>query len=179
MSISIELLTADRARAEIDALCELLTDAVNGGASVGFLAPLAPASARAFWQRVTDGVARGARRLLVARDGDGRIAGSVQLVLDLPENQPHRADLAKLLVHRRMRRQGVGEALMRAAEAAARDAGRTLLVLDTATPEAERLYQRTGWQLCGRIPNYALYPDGTLCATTVFYKALAGASSRG
>jgi GNAT superfamily N-acetyltransferase len=169
----VEVLTADGARAEHDALCELLIDCVNGGASVGFLAPLSPATAHAFWRRVADWVAQGARRLLVARDAAGRIAGSVQLVLDLPENQPHRADLAKLLVHQRMRRQGVGEALMIAAETVARDAGRTLLVLDTATPEAARLYQRTGWQLCGRIPNYALYPDGTLCATTVFYKALA------
>jgi GNAT superfamily N-acetyltransferase len=91
-----------------------------------------------------------------------------------PENQPHRADVAKMLVHRRARRLGVGAALLVAAERHALDSGRTLLVLDTASPDAERLYTRQGWQLCGRIPDYALMPDGALCATTVFYKSLRG-----
>jgi GNAT superfamily N-acetyltransferase len=146
---------------------------VAGGASVGFLWPLSLDRARAFWELVAGDVARRARRALVARDSTGRIAGTVQLVLEHPENQPHRADVAKLLVHPRVRKHGVGEALMKAAEDAARDAGKMLLVLDTATPEADRLYRRMGWQLCGRIPDYALLPDGLPCATTIFYKVMA------
>jgi ribosomal protein S18 acetylase RimI-like enzyme len=97
----------------------------------------------------------------------------VQLILSLPENQPHRAEVAKMLVHRRARRHGLGEDLMRAAESAAREAGRTLLVLDTVTgADAERLYARLGWQRVGEIPNYALWPNGGFCSTTVFYRDL-------
>ena len=169
---SVQLLDADGARAAIEALSEVLIDCVVGGASVSFMAPLSPARANAFWERVALGVARGERLLLVARNAEGRIDGTVQLLLDLPENQPHRADVAKLLVHRRARNQGVGEALMVAAEAAARDAKRTLLVLDTASDSAERLYHRLGWKLCGRIPDYALLPGGAPCATTIFYKSV-------
>jgi GNAT superfamily N-acetyltransferase len=99
----------------------------------------------------------------------------VQLALDQPENQPHRADLSKMLVHRRARRQGLGAALMRAAEATARECGKTLLVLDTVTGrEAERLYQRLGWERVGVIPGYALLPQGGLCDTTVYYRNLGG-----
>ena len=101
------------------------------------------------------------------------ICGTVQLLLDQPENQPHRADLAKMLVHRRVRRQGIGEALLRAAEAAAIDCGKTLLVLDTASDAAERLYARLGWVRVGAIPDYALLPRGGLCSTTLFYRVLA------
>lgn len=157
--------------AEIDALAQVLIDCVEGGASVSFMHPLALPKACAFWQRVADDVTRGERALLVAEDAAG-IVGTVQLVLAQPENQPHRADLAKMLVHRRARHQGVGAALLSAAENAARDHGKTLLVLDTASAEAERLYARAGWQRCGLVPGYALLPQGGLCATTFFYREL-------
>jgi GNAT superfamily N-acetyltransferase len=157
---------------EVDALADLLVDCVNGGASASFMAPLGKERALAFWRRVAAGVAAGERALLVAEDEIG-IVGTVQLVLDLPENQPHRADLVKLLVHRRARRRGLGAALMQAAEDLARDCGRTLLVLDTVPgSDAERLYERLGWVRVGEIPDFALLPYGGLAPTTVFYKAL-------
>jgi len=168
----VEPLDAAAARAAIDALCELLLDTVASGASVGFMAPLSMARAQAFWRMVVEGVARGERVLFVARNAQGRIDGTVQLLVDMPDNQPHRGDIAKLQVHRRARKHGLGAALMLAAEAKAREMGKTLLVLDTASAEAERLYQRQGWQLCGRIPDYALLPEGGLCATVIYYKAL-------
>ena len=157
--------------ADIDALAEVLVDCVTGGASVSFMHPLPPARARAFWQQVADATLRGERALLVAEDEAG-LCGTVQLVLAQPENQPHRADLAKMLVHRRARQRGLGAALLAAAEATARECGKTLLVLDTASPEAERLYARAGWVRCGAIPGYALLPHGGLCATTLFYREL-------
>jgi ribosomal protein S18 acetylase RimI-like enzyme len=135
--------------------------------------PLARERAVAFWRGVADGVVAGERALLVAGDARG-LCGTVQLVLDQPENQPHRADLSKLLVHRRARRGGLGAALMRAAEAMARECGKTLLVLDTASDEAERLYERLGWMRVGVIPGYALLPHGGLCGTTVYYRNLDG-----
>lgn len=156
---------------QLDGLVDVLIDCVAGGASVSFMHPLSQAKAMAFWCRVADDVESGARVLLVAEDDNG-IIGTVQLVLDQPENQPHRADLSKMLVHRRARRLGVGAALMHAAENAARDAGKTLLVLDTASDEAERLYARAGWTLVGVIPDYALLPHGGLCATSVYYRKL-------
>jgi GNAT superfamily N-acetyltransferase len=160
-------------QAQIEALAAVLIDCVEGGASVGFMLPLPRERAQAFWERVADGVARGERALLVAEDALG-ICGTVQLVLGQPDNQPHRADLAKMLVHRRARRQGLGEALIRAAEATARDCGKTVLLLDTVTGSAaERLYQRLGWQRVGEVPDYALWPDGGFCSTTFFYRALA------
>lgn len=153
-------------------LTDLLVDCVEGGASVSFMHPLTHERASAFWTRVAGGVATGARALLVAEDPLG-VCGSVQLVLDLPENQPHRADLAKLLVHRRARRRGLGAALTRAAERTARELGRTLLVLDAVTDgDAARLYARLGWQRVGDIPDYALFPRGGFCSTTVFYRDL-------
>ena len=158
---------------QVRALAALLIDCVEGGASVSFMLPLTAERARAFWQRVAQGVHDGERALLVAEDAQGTIVGTVQLVLDQPENQPHRADLAKMLVHRRARRQGLGERLMRAAEDTARDCAKTLLVLDTVTGgDAERLYARLGWQRVGSIPDYALWPQGGLCATTYFYKKI-------
>jgi len=157
--------------AQIQSLSALLIDCVEGGASVSFMHPLPMAKAQAFWGRVADDVATGARALLVAEDEAG-IVGTVQLVLEQPENQPHRADVAKMLVHRRARRQGAGAALMHAAEAAARQAGKTLLVLDTADTTAARLYARLGWQAAGVIPRYALLPAGGECATTYFYREL-------
>ncbi len=150
----------------------MLIDCVEGGASVSFMHPLSHDRAVAFWRRVARGAAAGEHALLIAEDARG-LCGTVQLVLDQPENQPHRADLAKMLVHRRARRQGLGTALMRVAEATARECGKTLLVLDTVTGgEAERLYDRLGWQRVGVIPDYALFPRGGFCSTTVFYRTL-------
>ena len=158
---------------QIDQLADVLIDCVEGGASVSFMHPLSRERAVAFWRRVAQGVAVGERALLVVEDARG-VCGTVQLVLDQPENQPHRAELSKMLVHRRARRRGLGAALMRAAEATARDCGKTLLVLDTANEEAERLYERLGWIRVGAIPGFALLPQGGLCGTTVFYRNLGG-----
>ena len=160
--------------AQIDELAGVLIDCVEGGASVSFMHPLSRDRAVAFWRRVAHGVAAGERALLVAEDARG-LCGTVQLVLDQPENQPHRADLSKMLVHRRARRQGLGAALMRAAEATARECGKTLLVLDAVTGgDAERLYERLGWARVGVIPGYALMPQGGLVSTTVYYRNLGG-----
>jgi GNAT superfamily N-acetyltransferase len=160
--------------AVIDGLADVLIDCVDGGASVSFMHPLTRERAVAFWHRVAQGVAEGQRALLVAEDGEG-VCGTVQLVFDLPENQPHRGDLAKMLVHRRARRQGLGAALLREAEATARACGKTLLVLDAVTGgDAERLYERMGWVRVGVIPGYALMPRGEPCSTTVFYRNLGG-----
>jgi GNAT superfamily N-acetyltransferase len=160
--------------AQIDELAEVLIDCVEGGASVSFMHPLSRERAVAFWRRVAQGVSAGERALLIAVDARG-MCGTVQLVLDQPENQPHRADLSKMLVHRRARRLGLGTALMRAAEATAGEYGKTLLVLDTVTGgDAERLYERLGWQRVGVIPGYALFPRGGLCSTTVYYRNLGG-----
>lgn len=159
--------------AQVEALADVLVDCVEGGASVSFLHPLSRDRALAFWRKVARGVAAGERALLVAEDDRG-ICGTVQLILDLPENQPHRADLAKMLVHRRARRRGLGAALMRAAEATARECGRTLLVLDAVTGgDAARLYERLGWIRVGDVPGYALMPGGEPCGTTFYYRDLA------
>ncbi len=155
----------------LQALADVLVDCVEGGASVSFMLPMTRAKALAYWRQMGAGVARGERVLLVAVDTQG-IVGTVQVILDQPENQPHRADVAKMLVHRRARRQGAGAALMRAAEQAALAAGKTLLVLDTADATAARLYARLGWQVAGTIPRYALLPAGGECATTYFYRSL-------
>jgi GNAT superfamily N-acetyltransferase len=170
MNFSVERVNAANER-RLEGLVDLLIDCVEGGASVSFMHPLSADKARAFWLGVTDDVRRGLRNLFVAED-EGGVIGTVQLNFDLPENQPHRADLSKMLVHRRARRRGVGEALLRAAERAARESGRTLIVLDTASEEAARLYARLGWQRCGVIPGYALLPHGGLCDTTYFYRTL-------
>lgn len=151
----------------------MLIDCVEGGASVSFMLPIARATAVAFWKQVAEGVARGERILLVAEDAAARIVGTVQIVTAQAENQPHRADVAKMLVSRRARRQGIAAKLLAAADHAAREAGKTVLVLDTVTGgDAERLYERAGWQRVGVVPNYALMPDGTPCATTYFHKQL-------
>jgi GNAT superfamily N-acetyltransferase len=158
-----------------EGLADVLLDCVEGGASVGFMHPLPRTKALAFWENALASAGRGERIVLVAEDVETKtIVGTVQVVLAMPDNQPHRADVAKMQVHRLARRRGLGEALMRAAEAAARAAGKTLLVLDTVTgSDAERLYTRLGWQRCGEIPGYALWPRGGLCSTTVFYRVLA------
>ena len=157
--------------AEAQGLAEVLIDCVDGGASVGFLHPLVPEKALAFWRRVGGEVERGARLLIVAEDPAG-IVGTVQVVLEQPENQPHRGDVTKMLVHRRARRRGIGALLMRAAESAARAAGKSLLVLDTASGDAERLYARLGWTLVGVVPDYALWPRGGFCPTSFYYRQL-------
>lgn len=157
---------------EIQGLSDVLRDCVEGGASVSFMLPMSHAKAEAYWQSMAASVARGERIVLAAEDAAGTIVGTVTVILDQPENQPHRGDLAKMLVHRRARQHGVGAALLAAAERSALGAGKTLLVLDTASDAAERLYARQGWQRCGHIPQYALLPDGELCGTTFFFKFL-------
>jgi GNAT superfamily N-acetyltransferase len=157
---------------EIQELSDLLIDCVEGGASVSFMLPIARATAAEFWRGVAADLVRRGRILLVAENAAGRIIGSVQIIFAHPENQPHRADIAKMLVHRQARRQGIGAALLAESERAARKAGRTLLVLDTASGDAERLYAKLGWQRCGVIPGYALLPGGGLCDTTFFYRTL-------
>lgn len=170
-ALTVRRLGAEEAAAAVEALADVLVDCVEGGASVSFMLPLARDKALAFWRGVADGVARGERALLVAEDGAGKIVGTVQLVTAMPDNQPHRADVAKMLVHRRARRAGVGNQLLAALDALAREEGKTVLVLDTVTGgDAERLYERAGWQRAGVVPKFALMPDGAFCATTFFYK---------
>lgn len=158
----------------VGVLSDVLIDCVEGGASVSFMLPMTRAKADAFWRGVAEGVATGDRILLVAEDpADGAVVGTVQVVFAWPENQPHRGDVAKMLVRRSARRRGLGAQLVRAAEDAARGAGRTLLVLDTVTgSDAERLYARLGWRRVGVVPDYALWPDGRPCDTTFFYRDL-------
>jgi GNAT superfamily N-acetyltransferase len=156
----------------IDALADVLIDCVQGGASVSFMLPMTRDKALSFWRDVAAAVERGERAVLVAQDARQHIIGTVQLVLAQPENQPHRADVAKLLVHRSARGQGLGDALMQAVEPLARSAGKTLLVLDTASAAAEKIYRRQGWQRLGVIPGYALLPQGGLCDTAYFFKAI-------
>ncbi len=170
-SFTIERLDGPGAHAAVGALAEILRDCVEGGASVSFLAPLTQARAEAFWENVAVAVERGETALLVARDADG-IQGTVQVVLSLPENQPHRGEVAKMLVHRRARRRGIAGALMEAVEREAAAEGRTILTLDTASAEAERLYRRRGWTLSGVIPDYALNPDRSFCDTAVYWKRI-------
>ena len=167
----IRRLAMPEAREAASALADILCDCVAGGASVSFMADLTQEDAVAFWRGET-GVDDG-RAVLVAED-DAGIFGVVQVVPAWPTNQPHRADISKMLVHRRGRRRGAAEALMTAAEDAAREMGRTMLVLDTVTGGvAEQLYEKRGWTRVGVIPDYALMPDGAMSATTIFYKALA------
>ena len=178
MSIEIREMSAPE-QSSITALARLLVECVQTGASVSFMADLTQACAEAFFQDAFHSIARKERVLLAAFEG-GELVGTVQVRTGLPPNQPHRADVAKLLVHPAARGRGIGELLMKRAEEAALNAGKTLLELDTATGESgERLYTRLAWTRVGVIPNYALFPDGRPCATTIFYKELkpAGASS--
>jgi GNAT superfamily N-acetyltransferase len=171
--VMIRRMGANEASACVEALADLLVDCVEGGASVSFMAPLPRERAIAFWRGVADGVAKGERVLLVADDADGRLVGTVQLITGLPDNQPHRADVAKMLVHRRARRRGIAQRLMTALDDEARAEKRTVLVLDTVTGgDAERLYQRAGWQRVGDVPAYALMPNGEPCGTTFYYTHL-------
>jgi GNAT superfamily N-acetyltransferase len=170
---SVSLLTPQQARARRLALVDLLVDAVEGGASVGFVWPMTRAKAETWWEDVLAGHALG-ERLIFAAEADDRLDGTVQLIPSPKENQAFRADLTKLLVHRSARRRGLGAMLMRAAEAEARRIGRTLLTLDTETGSAaERLYTRLGWTKYGEIPAYATSPDGrSRDPVSFFYKVL-------
>lgn len=153
-------------------LAEVLMDCVAGGASIGFMENLTRADAEGFWKGVAAGVQGGGRTLYIAEDDEG-ICGTVQVVPATMPNQPHRADIAKMMVHRRARGQGVGAALLGAAEADARSRGFRTLVLDTVTgSDAARLYERAGWTRSGDIPDFALFPDGRMCSTTVYFRRL-------
>jgi GNAT superfamily N-acetyltransferase len=165
----ILVLDAAAAHSAIDELSDVLVDCVAGGASVSFMLPFGRDDAKEFFEKVIASVARG-ETVLVAAKLDGRIVGTVQLGLDMPPNQPHRGDIKKLLVHRAARKHGIGAALMARAEQEAKARGRTLLVLDTASGDAERLYARSGWQRVGVVPDYAMWPQGGFCDTVFFWK---------
>ena len=157
---------------QLDDLCALLIDAVEGGASLGFLKPLDLERARTYWESVSRAVQAGDKALLVA-EIDGAILGTVQVVLDMPQNQPHRGEISKMIVHRRVRQLGLGTRLLDAAEERASLAGKSLLVLDTQTGSAaERLYTKAGYMPLPPLPDYALTPDGVLAATTIFWKRI-------
>jgi GNAT superfamily N-acetyltransferase len=171
-SVTVERLDVSGARRHRDALAAVLVDCVEGGASVSFMAPFTHDEAQAFFESIEPDIAAGARVLLAALLED-KVVGTVQVAAAWPPNQPHRAAVAKLLVHRSARNRGIARLLMQRAEAEARAQGWTLLVLDTVTGDpAERLYERMDWTKVGVIPNFALYPDGRPCDTTVFWKAL-------
>jgi len=170
--IEIRRLGVTELHEQLDALAGVLADCVAGGASVSYMAPFSHEQARAAFEGFALEVEQG-RRLVIAAFAGGELVGTVQVILALPPNQPHRAEIAKLLVHRAARKRGIARLLMEHAESEARAAGRTLLVQDTVTgDDAERLYTRLGWTRVGVIPGYALYPDGRPCDTTVFWKAL-------
>ena len=174
MAIQVEELRSTDARAAIADLASVLSDCVAGGASVGFMDGFGVADAAQYFRNIFEGdVANGKARLFAAREGR-KIVGTVQLVLDMMPNQPHRAEVRKLLVHRAARGKGVAETLMKTIEKEARLAGCRLLILDTVpgTP-ADRLYTRLGWQRVGLIPDYALWPNGEFCDTCLFYKRIA------
>ena len=168
----IRLLSAAEARAALPDLCDVLADCVNGGASVGFMQPYGAADALPYWQGVADSVESGAT-LLFAVAIESRVVGTVQVGAAQMPNQPHRGDLKKLLVHSSARGKGLARLLMEAAEREAARIGKTLLVLDTATgSDAEAIYPRLGWERVGVVPDYALWPQGGFCDTTIFYKRI-------
>ena len=168
--IEIRRLAVPELREQLDALAGVLHDCVAGGASVSYMAPFSTADARSAFEGFVEEAERG-HRLILAAFADGDLVGTVQVILALPPNQPHRGEIAKLLVHRAARGRGVARSLMERAEAEARAEGKSLLVLDAVTGgDAARLYARTGWTEVGVIPGYALYPDGRPCDTTVFWK---------
>ena len=169
--ILVERLDADAARRHVPGLAAVLADCVANGASVSFMNPFGQADAEAFFRGVADKVATGETILVAAFDGD-RLIGTAQLGLDMPPNQPHRADVRKMLVHSAGRRKGAAGAMLARLEDEARAIGRTLLVLDTASDEARRVYERGGWSRCGFIADYALLPDGGFCDTIIYAKQL-------
>ncbi len=173
MSIEIVCLTPEAAMARREALVELLVDAVMHGASVNFVQPMTREKSERWWNGALASHAAEERIILAALDGE-RLVGSVQLILAGQENQPHRADIGKLLVLSSARRQGIGAALMRAAEAEALRIGRTLLTLDTETgSDGERLYERLGWTRFGVVPAFATNAQGAARADcSFFYKQL-------
>jgi GNAT superfamily N-acetyltransferase len=173
MTATIRVLDAAGARAAIPDLCEVLSDCINGGASLGFMLPFASGDAVGYWGEIADAVEKGGIILGVA-EVDGKVVGTVQIGLASKPNQPHRGDLMKLLVHRSARGLGLSRKLTEAVEKEAAGRGRTLLVLDTATgSEAEAIYPRLGWERVGVIPDYAMWPQGGFCGTTLFYKRIA------
>jgi acetyltransferase len=173
MNFYIEVLSATPTNTDLLALHALLRDAVEGGASVGYVRPLPEAEVAAFWRGVLASVAVGTRVLLVAREAGGRIVGTVQIEFAQRPNGRHRAEVQKLLVLRSWRGHGVGSGLMNAIEAVARDAGRSLLFLDTSiNGNALGLYERLGYARAGGIPRYAADPDGSLHDNVIFYKEL-------
>jgi GNAT superfamily N-acetyltransferase len=175
VSVKVEIIALDAPVADsaLDQLADVLVDCVEGGASVSFMSPFSHQQALVFFRKIAGSAASGDTVLLAARL-NGRIVGTVQLGLDTPPNQPHRADIKKLLVHRSARGHGVGTALMGQVEEEARRRGRWLLVLDTVPGEnGHRLYLRAGWTQTGLVPNYALFPDGRLCDTAIMWKRLA------
>jgi GNAT superfamily N-acetyltransferase len=170
--IEVRRLGVTELHAQLDALAAVLHDCVAGGASVSYMAPFSQEQAHSAFEGFAAEAEQG-RRLIVAAFADGDLVGTVQVILAVPPNQPHRGEIAKLLVHRSARRRGIAELLMERAEAEARAEGKTLLVLDAVTEGgAARLYARLGWTTVGVIPDYALYPDGRLCDTTVFWKKI-------
>lgn len=172
MTIALRPLPAPEAEARLPELAAILVDAVEHGASVNFLAGLSMEQAAGFWRGQLPGLADGSRLLFVA-EAAGRLAGTVVLTLAHQPNAPHRAEIGKMLVHSALRRQGLGQRLLRMAEDAALAAGRTLLLLDTETGSAgELLYRRCGWAEVGRVPDHSLTPDGRLADATIFCKRL-------
>ncbi|MVT05167.1 GNAT family N-acetyltransferase [Enterobacter sp. 10-1] len=172
-SFSLRTLSREEILEQLQPLSDILTSCVNGGASVSFMLPFSPQTASDFWNRTAQSVAAGERIVMVAENELHQIVGTVQLIVSQPENQPHRADVAKLLVHQNARRQGLANALMNYLEEVARNQGKSVLVLDTATGSgAERFYVQCGWEKAGEIPRYALMPDGKMTATSLFYKFL-------
>lgn len=170
----IEQISVDVLRTELADFSQLLTACVQAGASIGFMAPFGLEKAEAFWAGIADKVDAGDRLIWTARDeSTGALLGTVQLIIGLPDNQPHRGDVAKLMVSPDARRRGVARQLMLALEDEARARGLRTLVLDTVTGSpADALYRQLGWIEVGPVPDYALFPDGTPCSTTFFYRAL-------
>jgi ribosomal protein S18 acetylase RimI-like enzyme len=173
MKFTIERINGALTGADLDALSDTLVESVASGGSISFMHPVSKEKATDFWRKISDGVVAGERILLVARDEQCVVVGTVQSVVVLPENQPHRADIAKMMVHPRARRNGIAEALMKEIERVTFGAGKTLLVLDTETDQAaSHLYTKLGWHIAGHIPDFALKPHGGLCSTTYFYKSV-------
>jgi GNAT superfamily N-acetyltransferase len=170
--VEVRRLSPAETRQQLDALAGVLADCVAGGASVGYMEPFSHADARAVYEDYVLDAEQG-RRIILGAFLDGDLVGTAQLVLAVPPNQPHRAEVARVLVQRSARKRGIAQRLMEQLEQEAHAEGKTLLVLDAVTGgDAARLYERLGWNTVGVIPDYALYPDGRLCDTTVFWKAV-------
>ena len=169
MEFTIEVLSPEKGPEVLPGLMELTRDAVESGASVGFLLPGHEAGIEAYWREVLRGMRPGGHAVIIALDRSGRVAGSVQLIRCAKANGRHRAEVAKLLVHRDFRRMGLGRGLMERLEILARRWGLSLMVLDTATEAAIRLYRSMSWTHLGVIPGYALDPDGSGPHDTHFY----------